>query len=98
MFYADALSFVLLWVTHLKTCCSMTWEEAFGNAVRLANIVISDHNEAVIVSRNNGGYYNLDTGCYSDNQCVFSGFLDRTRISTPLIAPYTGSFRSVVRG
>lgn len=76
----EILWFVLHWVADLMSY-QYSLKESVQAVVRLGNVVILNHNDAVHkVRRGDSRLYWHDTTGYSDNQCVFSSMLNRNEI------------------
>jgi hypothetical protein len=79
----EILWFVLHWVADLMSY-QYSLKESVQAVVRLGNVVIINHNDAVTkVRRGDSRLYWHDTTGYSDNQCVFSSLLNRSEIYKP---------------
>jgi len=76
MMSEDAVNFLLLWLCQLIENNRGDWKQGIVSLINLANDVIDNHNAAV-EEWGGGGLYWHETSKYSDNQCVFSGFLRR---------------------
>lgn len=66
-----AINFVLFWMMRLGIDSHMDFNEAHEAVVRLANQVIQEHNAHVEKT-----FAFVPDYRFSDNQCVFAGFLE----------------------
>lgn len=71
----ETISFLIQWVINLVADCNITVEHALLRVVDLANEVIEGHNNSIDLGLHIGSV----SSSYTDNQCVFLCYLDKTK-------------------
>lgn len=71
----ETISFLIQWVINLVLDCDITVERALLRVVDLANEVIEGHNNSIDLGLHVGSV----SSSYTDNQCVFLCYLDKTK-------------------